>query len=906
MALGARSCPPANLSREMVAAKVNRWGTASTATMEMYDQLAREQWVADLIGAVRGGEEWKKQWLPFRCAHFYRFGSGHRNQKSLLKEAFLWQTTVDIDDCDAAKQQAAIERALELNDDAESPWHGMVLQIERSARGKVHLDVRMPVGMTIQQTQLAFIEALGVDVKPDTSCFSPERIIFISGIAEEIFRSPQWYALLPEDEVAERFKAVEVPWNVVKGLEFRVKGLERHAEGVTERNQASLNCRGAAENHSEAVILNPQLINSSKLSTLNSQLNSSEPNDSKLYIFDKCMEEAGLKPEHLVVEGARHNSLKSILSVGAAQLLTKEELKAVLRVRMAEHCEDANIVQLVDDFYKNYHDSSQRLTAFQRKLFAKSLELEEGLEDFGLEDSGLGFRVKGLEAGPAEGVTGPAEGVTGHAEGVTGLAEGVPSPNLSQGERDGTEEPNSQSSILEQTERNQASLNCRGAAENHSEAVILHFQLKKGLDDMNAYLSAETPPPMPSPLPPFIEVICSHVPEEYKPAVAMSSFVAMGCHPEGLWWNYIDQRRHEPAFMHTVVATQSVGKSCVNKPLEYLMEDIRLADEVNRQREAEWKQNRSSKGANKEKPKRPEGLRIQITEPDMTNAALVQRLDDVGGKFLFTNMDELELLNNLRSGARGNQVSQLIRLAFDQGFYGQERVGADSVTARVQVRWNWNAGCTVAKAQRFFRGAVTDGTLSRISFSTIIEDPSGRMPMFKPYDDSYAEALKPYIDRLNEATGEVHCEEADALAWRLNEDNQQIVTTSFDEVFKIFCRRANVLAHQRAMMLWLAHGRAWSKEIEDFVVWSEKYDLWCKMHFFGQMMEDEMKQEYLVPRRGPRNFLTTLDRKTFDMKYLQAKVRERSLSTSASLLVSQWKYRKLISVDESGMITVLI
>ena len=972
MALGARSCPPANLSREMVAAKVNRWGTASTATMEMYDQLAREQWVADLIGAVRGGEEWKKQWLPFRCAHFYRFGSGHRNQKSLLKEAFLWQTTVDIDDCDAAKQQAAIERALELNDDAESPWHGMVLQIERSARRKVHLDVRMPVGMTIQQTQLAFIEALGVDVKPDTSCFSPERIIFISGIAEEIFRSPQWYALLPEDEVAERFEAVEVPWEIDRGLGrsglgFRVKSLEAghaegvsghaedltghaegvsgHAEGVTghaegvpglaegvngpaegvpspslsqgerdgtaepnsqssileqtERNQASLNCRGAAENHSEAVILNPQLINSSKLSTLNSQLNDSEPNDSKLYIFDKCMEEAGLKPEHLVVEGARHNSLKSILSVGAAQLLTKEELKAVLRVRMAEHCEDANIVQLVDDFYKNYHDSSQRLTAFQRKLFAKSLELEERLEDFGLEDTSLGFRVKGLKAGHAE-------GVTGLAEGVTGLAEGVPSPSLSQGERDGTAEPNSQSSILNYRASRTQNKACFSSAEAPLIINAVNFQLKKGLDDMNAYLSAETPPQMPSPLPPFIEVICSHVPEEYKPAVAMSSFVAMGCHPEGLWWNYIDQRRHEPAFMHTVVATQSVGKSCVNKPLEYLMEDIRLADEVNRQREAEWKQNRSSKGANKEKPKRPEGLRIQITEPDMTNAALVQRLDDVGEKFLFTNMDELELLNNLRSGARGNQVSQLIRLAFDQGFYGQERVGADSVTARVQVRWNWNAGCTVAKAQRFFRGAVTDGTLSRISFSTIIEDPSGRMPMFKPYDDSYAEALKPFIDRLNEATGEVHCEEADALAWRLNEDNQQIVTTSFDEVFKIFCRRANVLAHQRAMMLWLAHGRAWSKEIEDFVVWSEKYDLWCKMHFFGQMMEDEMKQEYLVPRRGPRNFLTTLDRKTFDMRYLQVKIREASLSTSASLLVSQWKYRKLISVDESGMITVLI
>ncbi|MDO4186900.1 MAG: hypothetical protein Q4D30_10540 [Bacteroidales bacterium] len=730
----------------------------------------------------------------------------------------------------------------------------MVLQIERSARGKVHLDVRMPIGMTIQQTQLAFIEALGVDVKPDTSCFSPERIIFISGIAEEIFRSPQWYALLPEDEVAERFKAVEVPWNVDKSLGFRVKGLESHAEGVTgpaegvpspslsqgerdgtaepnsqssileqtERNQASLNCRGAAENHSEAVILNPQLTNNSKLSTLNSKLNSSK----------------------LTFKGMPYAAI----------------IAEWWKLQVGEPAEGERNVKLY------------QLAVNLRAICDNNKEvLLQILPRLGLEEQEVLSIVDSACKEPPKGISKLLKGIIEHL-----------TLNIEQYPADGnTAEPNSQSSIL-------------------------NAQSTKGLDGLNAYLSAETPPPMPTPLPPFIEVICSHVPEEYKPAVAMSSFVAMGCHPEGLWWNYIDQRRHEPAFMHTVVATQSVGKSCVNKPLEYLMEDIRLADEVNRQREAEWKQNRSSKGANKEKPKRPEGLRIQITEPDMTNAALVQRLDDVGEKFLFTNMDELELLNNLRSGARGNQVSQLIRLAFDQGFYGQERVGADSVTARVQVRWNWNAGCTVAKAQRFFRGAVTDGTLSRISFSTIIEDPSGRMPMFKPYDDSYAEALKPFIDRLNEATGEVRCEEADALAWRLNEGNQQIVTTSFDEVFKILCRRANVLAHQRAMMLWLAHGRAWSKEIEDFVVWSEKYDLWCKMHFFGQMMEDEMKQEYLVPRRGPRNFLTTLDRKTFDMKYLQAKVRERSLSTSASLLVSQWKYRKLISVDESGMITVLI
>ena len=354
MALGARKCPPANLSKEMVAAKVNHWGSANTATIADYDRLANEPWVADLIHDVRNGEEWKKSWLPFRCAHFYRFAFGRRNQKSLLKEAFLWQTTVDIDDVDAEKQQAALERALQLNEETDGAWQGMVLQMERSARGKVHMDIRMPIGMTIQEAQLAFIEALGIDVKPDTTCFSPERIIFISGRSEQIFRSPDWYALLPKEEVERRFEALNgrEPWDVDRSLELRDKSLE-----------------------------NP------KPETLNSKLSDSKPEDSKLFIFDKCMQEAGLRPEHLVVEGARHNSLKSILSVGAAQLLTKEELKAVLAIRMPNNFQDPNIVQLVDDFYKSYNDPSQRMTAFQRKLFAQSLKLDKSLEKLAIYNS---------------------------------------------------------------------------------------------------------------------------------------------------------------------------------------------------------------------------------------------------------------------------------------------------------------------------------------------------------------------------------------------------------------------------------------------------------------------------------------------------------------------------------------
>ena len=463
MALGARNCPPEGLSKEMVAAKVNHWGTASTATMEDYDRLATEPWVADLIREVRNGEEWKKQWLPFRCAHFYRFAFGRRNQKSLLKEAFLWQTTVDIDDCDAEKQQAALERALQLNEETDGEWQGMVLQMERSARGKVHMDIRMPIGMTIQEAQLAFIKALGVDVEPDTTCFSPERIIFISGRSEQIFRSPDWYALLPKEETEERYAKLQErglePWSVVKSLELRDKSLE----------------------------LRDKSFENAKPETLNSKLS-----DSKLFIFDKCMQEAGLRPEHLVVEGARHTSLKSILSVGAAQLLTKEELKAVLAIRMPNNWQDPNIVQLVDDFYKSYNDPSQRMTVFQRKLFAESLKMDKSLE----------FRDEGT-----------------HPDGDT--------------------------------------------AQPNSKLSTLNSQLK-GVDALNAYLNSDLPPALPQKLPPLMESLLSRLPEEYKPAVAMSCFVALGCHPERLWWNYIDQRRHEPAFMRVVVAPQSVGKSCVN------------------------------------------------------------------------------------------------------------------------------------------------------------------------------------------------------------------------------------------------------------------------------------------------------------------------------------------------------
>jgi len=843
LALGARKCPPVNLSKEMVAAKVNSWGKAWTATLADYDRLAREPWVAQLVRDIRGGEAWKKQWLPFRCAHFYRFQFGRRNQKSLLREAFLWQTTVDIDDCEADKLQSVMMRAMELNGDASSPWYHQLLQVEYSARGKCHIDVRMPLGMTIQETQQSFIEALGMEVKPDTSCYSPERMIFISGSSEEIYRADDWYSLLPEEEVQRRFKALEArglePWSVNKSNMGQVTSTMSHEPSPINHEPSTMSHEPLTTNHEPSPINHvPSTMSHEPLTINHSKAVTSPKNNAQCSML---------------------NAQCSTFNVPCFKNIPYSTIIAAWwRQQGGEPQEgerNVKLYQLAVNLRAICDNNKALLLQIMPRLGLEELELQSIVE------SACKEQPKGM------------------------------SKMLKQ--------------ILED-EQSRMQHEGQGIAQPNVQGSMSNVPTQTGVDLLNSYLNSPTPPPLPKTLPPMLAILVSRVPDEYQPAVCMSSFVAMGCHPEGLWWYYIDKRRHEPAFMHTLVATQSVGKSCVNTPLEYLMEDIQLADENNRRREAEWKQTRSSKGANKEKPKRPEGLRIQITEPDMTNAALVQRLDDVGEKFLFTNMDELELLNNLRSSVRGNQVSQLIRLAFDQGYYGQERVGADSVTARVQVRWNWNAGCTVAKAQRFFRGAIGDGTLSRISFSTIIEDQSGRLPMFKPYGEDYAQALKPFIVRLNEAHGEVQCEEADALAWRLNEENQQIVATSLDEVFKILCRRANVIAHQRAMMLWIAHGREWSTEIENFVIWSEKYDLWCKMHFFGQMMEEEMKWENIVPRRGPRNFLQSLDKDKFDMTYLQMKIREYGLSTPVKNLVSQWKHRRLISVDEkTGLITRL-
>ena len=402
-------------------------------------------------------------------------------------------------------------------------------------------------------------------------------------------------------------------------------------------------------------------------------------------------------------------------------------------------------------------------------------------------------------------------------------------------------------------------------------------------------------PQMPTKLPPLIELLTRNVPEAMKPAVAHAVFPPLGAHLGGVKFRYIDNVEREATFMCVLLAKMSSGKSAVNKPIELIMKDIVERDALNRLREQEWKASLSTKGANKEKPKRPEGLCIQMLVPDMTNAAFVQRLADAQGKFLYTQMDELELLNNLKTSARGNQVSQIIRLAFDQGLYGQERVGAASVTAMVPIRWNWNASATIERGRQFFRTALTDGTLSRLNFCTIPPQRMGEIPVYGTYNAEYEAELKPYIDRLNAASGLVECKKAEALAHALLKESAEVVMLTDDEVYEMLSHRANVIAYLKAMTLYIAHGYKWSKTIEEFVRWSKEYDLWCKMHFYGKRMQEEVEKEIIRTTPGRTNMLEMLPDKFTRTQLEEVRVR-LGKERDATEQLSKWRQRGYVTL----------
>ena len=766
-------------------------GSASCLPLAEYDKLIAQPWLHDMVEQIRGGNDKLKGLMPFRCGHYSRFLKNHRSQKDADPTSFLFQTTIDIDDKELVG--IAIEMARQLNC-SDSIWKGMLLHLEYSARKKLHIDIRMPIGMTIEETQRAYCKALGVPC--DESCFTPERILFITDQDSEIYRSKDWYAVLPADELKARREA------------YLKRGLT-----IDGRRQQGTQ---------------PQPFNIQH-STFNTQQNipdglptSGTASEKSLIAFDLFAESAGLKNVNIDTEGSRHSSLLAIMSAGASRVMSEEELRRVVAVKMPSFAQERDCLQLIHDFYEKYGDSSK---PFSRDVIRINAQAETQANQLRINNEEL--RIQGASAGN----------------------QTVQSSNL-----------NVQSSE----------------------------------DDYPA------PPEMPKKLPKLVELLVSQTPDIYKPAVAHAIFPPLATHLCRTYFNYIDNVEHEATLMCCLLAGTGAGKNCVQMPINLIMEDIRKRDKDNLKREKEWKDEVTRKGANKDKRKRPENLVIQEIDADMTNPAFVMRTAEAQEHFLYTALNEIDQFDNLRG--IGNQQFRIMCLAFDPGNqYGQTRVGTQSVTERVTIRFNWNASTTINKGIRYFSKVLTDGPISRINFCTIPEREIGaEMPVYGTYDDTFRENLKPYIEHLNMASGTINCPEAFALAQKLKEENADFARMSQDRVYENLSFRANVIAYLKACVLYVANGCQWESEIEEFVRWSEQYDLYCKMRFFRDAIVKSEQEGVKSSKRGPSNMLQLLPN---EFSYQQAEQLRSDLGLDTKgtrRMIATWVFRKYIVKVEAG------
>ena len=766
-------------------------GSASCLPLAEYDKLIAQPWLHDMVEQIRGGNDKLKGLMPFRCAHYSRFLKNHRSQKDADPTSFLFQTTIDIDDKELVG--IAIEMARQLNC-SDSIWKGMLLHLEYSARKKLHIDIRMPIGMTIEETQRAYCEALGVPC--DESCFTPERILFITDQDSEIYRSKDWYAVLPVDELKARREA------------YLKRGLTIDGRGKANQPAQPFNIQH---------------------STFNTQQNipdglptSGTASEKSLIAFDLFAESAGLKNVNIDTEGSRHSSLLAIMSAGASRVMSEEELRRVVAVKMPSFAQERDCQQLIHDFYEKYGDSSK---PFSRDVIRINAQAETQANQLRINNEEL--RIQGASAGN----------------------QTVQSSNL-----------NVQSSE----------------------------------DDYPA------PPEMPKKLPKLVELLVSQTPDVYKPAVAHAIFPPLATHLCRTYFNYIDNVEHEATLMCCLLAGTGAGKNCVQMPINMIMEDIRKRDKDNLKREKEWKDEVTRKGANKDKRKRPENLVIQEIDADMTNPAFVMRTAEAQEHFLYTALNEIDQFDNLRG--IGNQQFRIMCLAFDPGNqYGQTRVGTQSVTERVTIRFNWNASTTINKGIRYFSKVLTDGPISRINFCTIPEREIGaEMPVYGTYDDTFRENLKPYIEHLNMASGTINCPEAFALAQKLKEENADFARMSQDRVYENLSFRANVIAYLKACVLYVANGCQWESEIEEFVRWSEQYDLYCKMRFFRDAIVKSEQEGVKSSKRGPSNMLQLLPN---EFSYQQAEQLRSDLGLDTKgtrRMIATWVFRKYIVKVEAG------
>ena len=701
--------------------------------------------------AVKKAQERLKSELPFFCPHYGMFRNNVRRQENALPESFLFQTIIDVDDKEYVER--AIEKARELNC-SSGIWNGSLLHLCYSARKKLHIGIRMPIGMTIEETQKAYCEALGVPY--DESCITPERMIFLTDKDSEIYRSKMWCAVMPESEIQARRKA------------FLDRGLTVDGRGDAKVNSLQFTVNG----NSNDKVQNNRLPGNYGTGELG------EASEKNLIAFDLFVQSAGLEGMAIDTVGSRHSSLLAIMSAGASRVMSEEELMKVVRTKMPSYYQEDDCHQLIHDFYAKYAD---RCKPMSRDV----------------------IRVNALAEKQA-------------SQQVNGLQLTVNSPNA-----------------------------------NHTVQGSM-IQVQSAEEDY------PDPPAMPEKLPKLVELLLSRTPEIYKPAVAHAIFPPLATHLWQTSFRYIDNVVHEATLSTCLLAGTGAGKSSVNKPISYIMEDIRKRDAENLKREKEWKEEMTRKGANKDKRKRPDNLVIQEIDADMTNPAFVMRTAEAQGRFLYTSLNELDQFDALKG--TGNQHFRIMCLASDSdNQYGQTRVGISSVTERVTIRFNWNASTTIQKGQRYFSKVLTDGPISRINFCTIPEREIGdEMPVFGDYDDAYREGLKPYIENLNNARGLIDCPEAFQLALRLKDENAEFSRLSQDRVYENLSFRANVIAYLKACVLYVANGCKWEPEIDEFIRWSERYDLYCKMRFFGDAIKRANFSNEKSSKRGPANLLQQL------------------------------------------------
>ena len=746
--------------------------------------------------AVKKAQERLKSELPFFCPHYGMFKNNVRRQENALPESFLFQTIIDVDDKEYVEK--AIEKARKLNC-SSGIWNGSLLHLCYSARKKLHIGIRMPVGMTIEETQKAYCEALGVPY--DESCITPERMIFLTDKDSEIYRSKMWCAVLPESEIQARRKA------------FLDRGLTVDGRGDAKVNSLQFTVNGNSNDN----------VQNNRLSGNHGSGELGEASEKNLIAFDLFVQSAGLEGMAIDTVGSRHSSLLAIMSAGASRVMSEEELMKVVRTKMPSYYQEDDCHQLIHDFYAKYADSSKPMS---RDVIRVNALAEQKANEVKSEER----RVKNSNA-------------------------------------DGNYTVQS------------SNLQVQSSDEDYPE-----------------------PPAMPEKLPKLVELLISRTPEVYKPAVAHAIFPPLATHLWQTSFRYIDNVVHEATLSTCLLAGTGAGKSSVDKPIRYIMEDIRKRDAENLKREKEWKEEVTRKGANKDKRKRPDNLVIQEIDADMTSPAFVMRTAEAQGRFLYTSLNELDQFDALRGS--GNQQFRIMCLAFDPfNLFGQQRVGVQSVTERVTIRFNWNASTTIQKGQRYFSKVLTDGPISRINFCTIPEREIGdEMPVYGDYDDAYREALKPYIENLNNARGLIGCPEAFQLALKLKDENAEFSRLSQDRVYENLSFRANVIAYLKACVLYVANGCKWEPEIDEFIRWSERYDLYCKMRFFGDAIKRANDTGEKSSKRGPSNMLMQLPDEFTYQQVIDLRVANGMSQKGTSKMLGNWKDRHYIRAKENDSV----